>query len=64
MFARTHVKPVIPEREDMDLDQALCPPHEFDAAWALAADATDHDDTVPALYCRACGEIRSFRLMD
>lgn len=46
----------------MDLGAALCPPHDFDAGWATPTDAKDHDDTVPALYCSACGEIRALRI--
>ena len=52
-----------PEREESD-EMALCPPHDFQAAWATPPDSKDHDDTVPALFCAACGDIRAFRLSE
>ena len=61
MFTRTASDTEIPESEQVR-DVKMCPPHDFDAGWASPSDATDHDDTVPALYCRACGDIRLFRI--
>lgn len=61
MFTRTE-KRDIPAREDMDIEHAMCPPHDFEAAWALAPDAVNGEDTMPALYCKACGDVRAFRL--
>ena len=63
MFTRT-VQTETPEREDMDLEHELCPPHDFQAGWATPQDAANHDDTVPALWCGACGEVRAFRIPD
>jgi hypothetical protein len=62
MFTRTLHQQDIPDREDMPLEEQLCPPHEFEAAWGTPPDAANHEDTVPALYCRACGDIRRFRV--
>ena len=39
-------------------------PHDFEAAWATPRIALGHDDTVPALFCRACGDVREFRIPD
>jgi hypothetical protein len=50
-----------PEREEMH-GERMCPPHEFESAWATPADAVNHEDTVPGLYCKACGDVRAFRL--
>lgn len=61
MFTRTAELVDVPEREQMDKEQ-FCPPHDFEAGWATPLDAKDHDDTVPALYCHACGETRAFRI--
>jgi hypothetical protein len=60
MFTRTE-KVTTSDHDDIDLDKQLCPPHDFDFGWASKPDAPG-DDTLPALYCRACGEIRAFRL--
>lgn len=60
MFTRTI--PEVPEHERVDLEHEMCPPHDFEAAWATPPDATSHDDTAPALYCKACGDVRAFRI--
>lgn len=60
MFTRT-LHPDIPDREQVRED-LLCPPHDFDAAWAQPQNPSSNDDTVPALYCKACGEVRAFRV--
>ena len=39
-----------------------CPPHQFEAGWATPLDPANHEDTVPALWCRACGDVRAFRI--
>lgn len=63
MFTRTVPKQLdIPEREQVE-HETMCPPHDFDAAWALpAGDSLDGDSNVPALYCHMCGEVRLFRI--
>lgn len=40
--------------------EVMCPPHDFEAAWAAPNRNELSADTVPALYCKACGEIRPF----
>lgn len=62
MFTRLSTDTEIPERERVDDERPLCPPHDFEAAWATPPDARDHDDTVPALFCRSCGDVRAFRV--
>ena len=62
MFTRTLPRAEAPERENMELEHALCPPHDFESGWATPTDAKDHDDTVPGLFCRACGDVRPFRI--
>ena len=62
MFMRTATKPETPEREDMDLEHAMCPPHDFEFGWATKHDANPGDDTVPGIFCRSCGEVRAFKL--
>lgn len=61
MFTRI-VPQDIPEREQVGIEHTLCPPHDFDFGWATKADAQPGDDTVPAIYCKSCGDIRAFRL--
>jgi hypothetical protein len=55
MFTRTLRRQEIPERENIDLDKEMCPPHDFDATWALPSRADLTAETVPARLCRACG---------
>jgi hypothetical protein len=62
MFTRALVTTEIPPAEDMPLNVTLCPPHDFEAGWASPHDAANHDDTVPALYCHSCGDVRAFRI--
>jgi len=64
MFTRTAPKQDVPEREQLDETILLCPPHDFESAWCTPLDAKDHDDTVPGLFCRACGSIRAFRITE
>lgn len=59
MFVRAATEAEMPERERLDKEQ-FCPPHDFEAAWATPLNASDHDDTVPALFCRSCGDVRAF----
>ncbi len=58
---RTAADPEIPGAERVR-EVTMCPPHDFEAAWATPTDATNHDDTVPALFCRSCGDVRAFRI--
>lgn len=52
----------IPDEEQMT-EERECPPHQFEAGWATPADGgKDHEDTIPALYCKACGDVRAFRI--
>ena len=60
MFVRT-IPANAPEREKVDTDQ-LCPPHAFDQGWGLAHGEDLHADTVPVLYCGACGDNRLMRV--
>lgn len=41
-----------------------CPPHKFSSAWASSSDPSllGDDNTVPCLYCSACGEVRALRV--
>jgi hypothetical protein len=55
MFTRTVRQTDIPEREDIDLAEEMCPPHDFDATWALPSRDNLEAETVPARLCRACG---------
>lgn len=48
-----------PEREQLP-DEPMCPPHDFDAAWAAPSRAELNGESVPALYCHACGDVRPF----
>lgn len=59
MFTRTAKDADIPARERLDIEQ-LCPPHDFDAAWAAPSRNELNGESVPALYCHACGEVRPF----
>lgn len=52
----------IPAAEQMPEREQWCPPHDFDAAWGIAAGEEMHADTVPLMFCKACGEIREFRV--
>lgn len=62
MFTRTAQE--VPEREKLDPETIqLCPPHDFESGWCSPLDAKDHDDTVPGLFCRACGSIRAFKIL-
>ena len=63
MFVRTAPKIEFPERENVESDQ-LCPPHVFDQGWGLAHGEDIHADTVPVLFCAACGDIRLMRVPD
>lgn len=58
------ITPAIPVAEQMPDREPMCPPHDFEAAWATPRIALGHDDTVPALFCRACGDVREFRIPD
>lgn len=62
MFTRTERLTQTPEAEDMDLEEAMCPPHVFDQGWGLAPQDDLHADTVPVLFCAACGDIRLMRV--
>jgi hypothetical protein len=56
MFTRT-VTPDTktgPDREQLTEEQ-FCPPHDFDATWALPSREDLTAETVPARLCRACG---------
>jgi hypothetical protein len=61
MRVRTAPQTDIPD-EELVHDTPLCPPHQFLSAWATPTDATDHEDTVPAIFCAACGDIRPLRI--
>lgn len=62
---QTLVITVTPDADAADLpDLPECPPHQFDAGYATPLDPASHDDVVPALWCRACGEIRAFKIPD
>jgi hypothetical protein len=60
MTVRTATQTDIPAQEQMVEREQWCPPHDFDAAWATPT--SGDGDTVPALYCRMCGDIRLFRI--
>ena len=60
MFTRT-VQTEAPEHERVSTE-LLCPPHAFDQGWGLAHGEDIHADTVPVLFCGACGEIRLMRV--
>jgi hypothetical protein len=62
MFTRTVPQTDIPEREQVE--QELCPPRAFDQGWGLAPGEDLHADTVPVLFCGACGDIRLMRVPD
>ena len=67
MFQRTQTGTghhTIPEREQVDLSVALCPPHAFEQGWGLAPGEDIHADTVPVMFCSACGSIRWMRIPD
>lgn len=62
MFTRTIPAAAVgPDREQTPTD-LLCPPHDFDQGWGLAPGDDLHADTVPVLFCGACGEIRLMRV--
>ena len=61
MFTRTQAE-ATPERENIDLDKEMCPPHAFDQGWGLAHGDDVHADTVPVLFCASCGDIRLLRI--
>ena len=67
-MSRTRVGQVvagIPDEEQVAPEERECPPHNFEAGWATPADGgKDHEDTIPALYCKACGDVRAFRILD
>ena len=54
----------VPEHDRLEERDHNCafdgPPHSFDQGWATPADG--RDDTVPVLFCAACGEVRALRL--
>lgn len=63
MFQRTDTeRKTGPEREQVDLNTTLCPPHAFEQGWGLAPGEDIHADTVPTLFCASCGEIRLQRI--
>lgn len=62
MFVRTPTQMETPGAEDMDLGTAMCPPHSFEASWALPPGEDIRADTVPALFCASCGDVRLFRI--
>jgi hypothetical protein len=55
MFTRTVTpeKQIGPDREQ--IAEEMCPPHDFDATWALPSRDNLEAETVPARLCRACG---------
>jgi hypothetical protein len=61
MFTRTE-KITTSDHDNMDLDNAMCPPHAFDQGWGLAHGEEIHADTVPVMFCGSCGEIRLMRV--
>jgi len=61
MFTRTLPQTDIPDREQVSTEQ-ICPPHAFDQGWGLAHGEDIHADTVPVMFCGACGEIRLMRV--
>jgi hypothetical protein len=61
MFTRTATTKDVPEREIVD-EQQMCPPHSFDQGWGINTDDDVHADTVPVLFCAACGEVRLLRV--
>ena len=52
----------IPEEERVPNGEQPCTfmPHDFDSSWATPPGGGE--DTVPCLYCRACGEVRALRI--
>lgn len=61
MFTRTAKPTDVPERERIEGEQ-ICPPHDFDAAWAAPNRADMNGESVPALYCHACALVLPFCL--
>jgi hypothetical protein len=66
MAVRTSRRVEIPEREQIEERAHNCatdgPPHNFEAAWAAPARDKMTEESIPAIYCTACGEIRPFAI--
>jgi hypothetical protein len=61
MFTRIAPQTGIPDKEQVEREE-MCPPHAFDQGWGLGAGEEIHSDTVPVLFCAACGEVRLLRV--
>ena len=68
MATRTARKIEIPVKEFVEERAHNCaldgPPHTFEGMWAAPARDRLGEDTVPALVCTSCGEVRILAIPD
>lgn len=57
------LKMVVAEHSPAAVPQ-ICPPHHFVPSWAAPYDGMSpgEDNTVPAMLCQHCGEVRAMRV--